>query len=76
MNNKLLDIQEALMKQIKRIDNDKLSNENLVNEIARSNALSNTANTFIKTVNVNIRIKELANRFETTKEKINEELGL
>lgn len=76
MNNNLLNIQEALMRQIDRIDNDTLSQQELVNEIARSNALSNTANTFIKTVNVNIRVKELAEKFEVTRDSLNKELGL
>jgi len=76
MKNSLFEIQETLMRQIKRIDDETLHGKDLEQEIARSNAISNTANTYIKTININIRVKELADKFKVTKKSINEEIGL
>lgn len=76
MKNRLLDIQEMIYNQMKRIDNDKMSLEELNSEISRSNAMTNNAMTFIKAVNVNIRINELAEKYEKTRDSINKELGL
>lgn len=45
-------------------------------EIERSNVISNNAQTFIKTVNLSLRIKELAKRSETQEKKILEELNI
>ena len=76
MNNRLLDMQEMIFKQMKRLDNDKLSLEELTNEVSRSNALSNNALTIIKAINVNIRITELSEKYQKTKGAISKELGL
>lgn len=76
MDNRLLGIQELLFKQMQRIDDEKLSLEELNTEISRSNALSNNAMAFIKTVNVNIRVKELAEKYSIAEEKIKEKLGI
>ena len=76
MNNRLLDMQEMIFKQMKRLDNDKLSIEELTNEVSRSNALSNNALTILKTINVNIRIAEMSEKYQKTKDAINKELGL
>ena len=76
MNNRLLDMQEMIFKQMKRLDNDKLSLEELTNEVSRSNALSNNALTIIKAINVNIRITELSEKYQKTKGTISKELGL
>ena len=76
MNNKLLDMQNMLFNQMKRLDNSKMTMDELTAEVSRSNALSNNANTFIKSINVNIRVKELADKYNTAKKKIDKELGL
>ena len=75
-DNRLLDIQEMLFRQMKRIDNEELTMEELQTEVSRSNSLSNNAMTFIKTVNVNIRVKELAEKYQADEKRINKELGL
>jgi len=75
MNNRLLDIQEMLFNQMKRLDN-KLPLKEMQNEISRSNALSNNALTIIKSININIKLKELTSKYQTTQEQINKELGL
>lgn len=76
MNNKLLDIQDIVFNQLKRISKDNMTIEELNYEISRSNAVSNNAITFIKTINTNIRIKELAEKYNVTIDAIKKELGL
>lgn len=48
-------IQERLMNNLDRLDNEK---DNLSDEVARSNAISQLANTYIKTCNLVIRVEE------------------
>lgn len=76
MNNKILVIQEMLMRQMKRLDDDKEMATNGKEEVARSNALSQDAMTFIKTVNLGLRIKEVAERQGQNIDTLNEELGV
>lgn len=75
MNN-IITIQEMLMREMKRLDDKEIMSANANNEIARSNALSNSALTYIKTVNLNIRIMEIADKNETTASIVRKELGL
>lgn len=48
-------IQEKLMNSLERLDK---STENTVEEVARSNAISQLANTYIKACNLIIRVEE------------------
>ncbi len=48
-------IQETLMNNLERIDNAK---DNISEEVARSNAISQLANTYIKSCNLVIRAEE------------------
>lgn len=48
-------IQETLMNNLERIDNAK---DNISEEVARSNAISQIANTYIKSCNLVIRAEE------------------
>ena len=76
MENKLAEIQEVIMKEIKRLDNDEIMNEQGKEEISRSNAISLTACAFIKAVNTNLAIMKQAERFGETFESMNKYLGL
>ena len=55
MNEDIKTIQEKLMNNLERLDNEK---DNLSDEVARSNAISQLANTYIKTCNLIIRVEE------------------
>lgn len=48
-------IQEKLMNNLERLDKE---NENIKEEVARSNAVAQLSNTFIKTINLVIRVDE------------------
>lgn len=72
MNNKLIKIQEMLMKEMERLSDKDVNGE----EISRSNALSNSAMTYIKTINLGLRIKETAIKNQMTEKTLKDELGL
>ena len=55
MNADIKIIQEKLMNNLERLDNEA---DNLSDEVARSNAISQLANTYIKTCNLIIRVEE------------------
>ena len=76
MGNKIIDIQEIVFKQLKRLDDDKLMEESGAEEIARSNVISNNAQTFIKSVNTQIKIMEMAERQGHQVRKLTHDLGL
>lgn len=61
------DIKEILIKEIKMLD--KTSSENLSNEIAKCNALSNASLTYIKAENLHIKVAELKIRGVEFEEK-------
>jgi hypothetical protein len=77
MNNKLIRVQEIIFDQLNR-----LSDENLMRsgfgkrEIERSNVISNNAQTFIKVVNLNLKIQEVARRNQTQNRNLLQELDL
>lgn len=73
MNNDLIAMQGMLMRSMKRLDEE---NVDISNEIARSNALSNSATTFIKSINANLRIKEIAEKNGQTISSLRQELGI
>lgn len=55
MNKDIKTIQEKLMSNLERLDSAK---ENISEEVARSNAISQIANTYIKSCNLVIRAEE------------------
>lgn len=61
-NEKLNKIQEMLMREMERLDNDEIMKDNTI-EIARGNALSQNAVTYIKTINAGLRIIEMQEKY-------------
>lgn len=55
MKDEIKTIQKKLIDSLKRLDN---ADENISEEVARSNAMSQLANTYIKTCNLIIRVEE------------------
>lgn len=55
MNKDIETIQEKLMNNLERLDTAK---DNISEEVARSNAISQIANTYIKSCNLVIRVEE------------------
>lgn len=76
MNNKLIKIQEMLMRQMERLDDNELMQYNNAREIARGNTLSGNATTFLKSVNVGMRVIDMANKYEMKEEAIAKKIGI
>ena len=76
MGNKILDVQEVVYRQLLRLDDNNIMNACGAEEIARSNVISNNAQTFIKAVNINLRIIELADKQGRQTKALTKELGL
>lgn len=76
MNNNLIKIQKMLLSQMERLDDDELMKSNAQVEISRGNALSQSAVTFLKSVNIGLRIIEASKKYKTRKEKLSKELGV
>ena len=55
MNKDIEKIQYTLMNNLERLDT---ANDNISEEVARSNAISQIANTYIKSCNLVIRVEE------------------
>ena len=77
MDNKIIEVQEILFQEMKRLNNENfLLDDNSNKELARSTAIYNQATGFIKAVNANIGIMNMAKREGTRVENIIEKLGL
>lgn len=76
MNNNLIKMQEILMRQIERLDDNNIMKENAQLEISRGNSVALASTTFLKTVNVGLRIIESAEKYNMTKENLSKELGI
>ena len=55
MKDEIKTIQKKLIDSLKRLDN---ADDNITEEVSRSNAISQLANTYIKTCNLIIRVEE------------------
>jgi len=79
-NNKIIDIQEMLFKEMKRLDDDKMAdfanNKAAQQEFARATQLYNMSTGFIKTLNANLTIMNLAKQNEGRYEDLMKKLGL
>ena len=74
--NKIITIQEMLMKEMNRLDDNDYMAKYGKDEVLRSNALTNNATTFIKAINVQLRIKEVAEKSKVTQGSLEKELGV
>lgn len=76
MNNNLIKMQEMLMRQMERLDDDEIMSHSNKEEVARGNALSQNATTFIKSINVGMRVIEMSEKYEIQKDKLTKDLGI
>ncbi len=77
--NKIIDVQDIVYHELTRLNNltkNDLSSKVGKNEMARSNYISNNAQTFIKAVSLNIKINEMATRTRTNVNELRKELGV
>lgn len=64
------------MRQMQRLDNDEAMKRNGSEEIARGNSISQNALTYIKTVNVGIRVIEMADKYQVSQSSISKQIGI
>ena len=80
MNNKIIEVQEMLFKEMKRLDDDNMinfaNNKASQLEFERATQLYNMSTGFIKSLNANITIMSLAKRNEQKYEDLMNKLGL
>ena len=68
------ELNETLMRSLKRLDNDKLMDKRGYAEVERSNAISKTSQAVINVIKTNMRIMDMANKQNKTTEEIRQEL--
>ena len=77
VDNKIIEVQDILFKEMKRIDNtDGHTVKEAKLEFSRATALYNMSTGFIKTLNANLNIMNLAKRTETKYETLMKKLCL
>ena len=77
LNNKIIRVQEIIFDELNRLsDEDYMKSGMGKREIERSNVISNNAQTFIKVVNLSLRVKELAKRSQTQEKALLQELNI
>lgn len=72
--NNIIEIQELLMKQMKRLD-EAVARE-VTQEIGRSGALSQNAQAYLKAVATTLRVKEMSKRNPATEIELLKETGI
>ena len=75
-NNIILKMQDILVRELDRLDNDNFMEENSKEELKRSTAISQSANTIIKTVDLNMKILKFANQTQNALDDVNNVLGI
>ena len=77
MKNKIIEVQDVLFQEMKRLNSkDFITDENSKKELERSTAIYNQTTNFIKAINTNIAIRNLARWEETKYDVLIKELGL
>lgn len=80
MNNKIIEVQEILFKEMKRLDDDRMlefvDNRKALQEFERATALYNMSTGFIKSLNANITIMNLAKKNDVKYEELMKQLGI
>ena len=76
MNNKLLKIQEMLYDEMKRLSDDEIVKSYAKREVSRSQALTQSAGAFIKSINTQLQIKNMVATNKIKEEDLLKELGV
>lgn len=74
--NDLKKYQRILLNQAERLDDNELMNERGKREIARSGALSQNAVSFIKSIQTQLKIVEVSNKYNVEPDTMNDYLGI
>lgn len=75
-NSELKRIQKILLNQMERLDDNDIMKENGKREIMRSGALSQSASTFVKSVQTQMKVLELSGKYNADMDDMNKFLGI
>lgn len=79
MNNKIIEVQEILFNEMKTLDNEKFNysdDKEKMLEFQKATALYNMSTNFIKTLNTNLSIMNMAKKNDEKYESLMNKLGL
>lgn len=76
MNNKLIKIQEMLYDEMQRLSDDEIVKSYAKREVSRSQALTQSAGAFIKSVNTQLQIKNIVKVNNVKEKDLLKELGV
>jgi len=79
MNNKIMEVQEMLFNEMKRLSDDNImnvSNKEVILEFGRATQLYNMSTGFIKALNSQLTIRNIAKREQTQYTALMKELGV
>ena len=76
MNNNIIKLQEILMKEMERLDDNNKMENDAYEEIERSKAISGTASAYLKSVSTNIKVMETAEKYKINNSDLEKKLGL
>ena len=74
MKNNLKEVQDLMLKQMKRLDSCTAKSE-IQLEVGRSGALSQNAQAYLKSMSIGIRVKEMTKMNPNIENKMLEEIG-
>lgn len=74
MKNNLREVQDLMLKQMKRLDSCTAKSE-IQLEVGRSGALSQNAQAYLKSMSIGIRVKEMTKMNPSIEEEVLEEIG-
>ena len=75
-SNKIIEVQDIVFEQLKRLNNDKEMEIKAKEEIERANVISNNAQTFIKALNIQLNIMQYADKVDQKVSYMYNKLGL
>ena len=73
-NNKIIEIQNILMEQMRRLD--RAEGKETLNEVQRSGALSKNSQEIIRAINTSLKIKQMSRQNRTAEIDMLKEIGL
>lgn len=73
-NNKIIEIQNILMEQMRRLD--RAEGKETLNEVQRSSALSKNSQEIIRAINTTLKIKQMSRQNRTAELDMLKEIGL
>ena len=76
MNNKLIKIQEMLYDEMQRLSDDEIVKSYAKREVSRSQALTQSAGAFIKSINTQLQIKNIVKANNVKEKDLLKELGV